>query len=382
MTSANMQLAQPGRRLAFYLPSLSGGGAERVIVILANQLAADGYLVDLLLAKKEGPYLAEVYSKVNVLEVGGGRVLASVLPLVRYIRSERPAALLSSLMHANVIAALACWMSAVPLRFIIREANTVGVSGQSRGLKSRIKMLLATFAYRRADLLVGVSDGSLEALRNCFELPGSMRSKVILNPVVGNDLYVRQTEACFPAWPWADCCPVVLGVGRLVPQKGFSVLLRAFAEVRRRVPCHLIILGEGPDRVALGAEALALGVEADVWMPGFTANPFPHMRKASVYVLSSRWEGLPNTLIQAMACGAPVVATRCPSGPDEILENGLWGRLVPVDDVDSMAEAIVEVLRQPPVAPPASVLARYEVRHIARQYLAAMLGEPEGGAVE
>lgn len=382
MTRSDPQLARSGRRLAFFLPSLSGGGAERVIVILANQLAAEGCSVDLLLSKKEGPYLAEVSPDVNILEVGGGRVLASVVPLIRYIRLVRPAALLSSLMHANVIAALACWVSAVPLRFIIREANTVGVEGQSKGLKSRIKMFLATFAYRRADLLIGVSCGVLEALRHSFRLPATLQSKVIFNPVVGSDIYFRQTESCCPAWPWTDSCPVVLGVGRLVPQKGFSVLLRAFAKVRQLMPCHLLILGDGPDRVALAGEALALGVEADVWMPGFIANPFPHMCKASVYVLSSRWEGLPNTLIQAMACGTPVVATRCPSGPDEILENGLWGGLVPVDDVDSMAEAIAGVLRDPPVAPPASVLARYEVRHVAQQYLAAMLGERELETIE
>ena len=361
-------------RIAFYLPSLAGGGAERVIVTLANAMVRKDHIVDLLLSSKSGPYLDELDPRINIYDLSARRVLTSIRPLRRYLSQRRPHALLSSLMHSNIAAATACRLTSSPPRFIVREANSIGVKGRYTSLKSKIKMQLARWAYRQADTLVGVSQGSLTMMLKALDLPADQPCKVILNPVIDESLADKAAADPSPQWPWDEDVPVVLGVGRLVPQKDFSTLLRAFARVRQSRPAKLIILGDGEERQNLQELAAQLGVIQDVWMPGFVINPFAHMKRASVYVLSSKWEGLPNTLIQAMACGTPVIATRCPSGPDEILEEGKWGALVPIGDVDRMASEINAVLDGNTRVPPPEILLRYDVSHVTQQYLNVMLG--------
>ncbi|PVE20346.1 glycosyl transferase [Microvirga sp. KLBC 81] len=368
------QIVSQPQRIAFFLPSLAGGGAERVIVTLANAMVQRDLTVDLLLSSKSGPYLEELDPRINVHDLGAGRVITSIRPLRHYIRQQKPAVLLSSLMHANVAAAIACILARRPLRFLIREANSIGVKDHYSSLKSMVKVGLARWAYRQADMLIGVSQGSLALMFEALDLPDQHPSRVILNPVIDDKFAAKARAEPSPSWPWDDGLPVVLGVGRLVPQKDFSTLIHAFARVRQRASARLIILGEGEERSKLEQLALELGVSDDLWMPGFVINPFAHMKRASVYVLSSRWEGLPNTLIQAMACGTPVVATRCPSGPDEILEDGRWGALVPVGDAEAMACAILNSINGKAGIRPGEVLHRYDVSHVTQQYLDAMLG--------
>ena len=138
--------------------------------------------------------------------------------------------------------------------------------------------------------------------------------------------------------------PLLLAAGRLAPAKDFATLLRAFARVRARRPVHLVILGEGGLRHTLEKQLRELGIEADVELHGFVDNPFAWMSRASLFVLSSAWEGSPGVLVEAMACGCPVVSTDCPSGPDEILDGGRYGRLVPVGDAAALTEAIATTL--------------------------------------
>jgi glycosyltransferase involved in cell wall biosynthesis len=149
--------------------------------------------------------------------------------------------------------------------------------------------------------------------------------------------------------PWfaPDQPPVILGVGRLTAQKDFVNLLRAFAIVKQSRPSRLVILGDGPERAALGDLIDRLDLVSDVDMPGFDANPYSYMSRAAVFVLSSAWEGLPTVLIEAMACGTPVVATDCRSGPAEILVGGRFGELVPVGDAAALAAAILRTLERP-----------------------------------
>jgi glycosyltransferase involved in cell wall biosynthesis len=162
----------------------------------------------------------------------------------------------------------------------------------------------------------------------------------------------------------------------LVPQKDFATLLKAFSHVRRSQPAHLVIIGEGRLRSELEALAQSLGIDKDVWMPGFTDNPYAFMGRASVLVLSSICEGLPNVLLEALACGCPIVSTDCPSGPSEILQNGTVGPLVPVGDVQALAKAILSTLEWPPSRTILQARAAdFDIREISRQYLAVLLGE-------
>ncbi|WP_347888163.1 glycosyltransferase [Nitrosomonas europaea] len=333
--------------IAIYLPSLRGGGAERAMVTLANGFADRGLKIDLVLAQAEGPYLSEVSPGVRIVDLQSNRVLTSLPGLVRYLRRERPQAMLSALNHANVIAVVARMLAGVPVRLVVSERNNVSLSGSSsKNLRSRVVLHMMRWAYRKTDGVTAVSGGVADDLANAINLPRD-RISVIFNPVVTPELIEKSRMPLKHPWLGEGKPPVILGVGRLTPQKDFVTLIRAFAQVRTVRNCRLVILGEGELRAELEQLVASLGVQDNVQLPGFADNPFAWMSRVRLFVLSSRWEGLPNVLIQAMACGAAVVSTDCPSGPDEILEGGKWGRLVPVGDEEALAEAMVTLLEMP-----------------------------------
>lgn len=330
--------------LALYLPSLCGGGAERVMLTLANGMAERGLKVDLVLAKAEGPYLADVAPGVRVVDLGAKRVLASLPALVHYLRTSRPQAMLSALNHANVVAVIARALAFVPTRLVVSEHNNVSLSGYSRrSIFARALLPLMRWTYPRADEVIAVSGGVADDLALSIGLPRESIS-VVYNPVVTDNLLVQASAPVEHPWFSIDASPVIIGVGRLTAQKDFPTLIRAFAKVRALRPCRLVILGEGELRSELEALVTNLGLSADIALPGFVSNPYAWMHKASLFVLSSAWEGLPTVLIEAMACGTSVVSTDCPSGPTEILEHGKWGSLVAVGDVDGLAKAMNNTL--------------------------------------
>ncbi|WP_350282331.1 glycosyltransferase [Nitrosomonas sp.] len=331
--------------IAIYLPSLRGGGAERAMVTLANGFADRGLKIDLVLAQAEGPYLSEISPGVRVVDLQSSRVLTSLPGLVRYLRRERPRAMLSALNHANVIAVVARMLARVPVRLVVSERNNVSLSGSSsKDLRSRVVLYMMRWAYRKADGVTAVSGGVANDLAKTINLPRD-RISVVFNPVVTPELIEKSRMPLEHPWLGESKPPVILGVGRLTLQKDFSTLIRAFAQVRAVYDCRLVILGEGELRAELEQLAASLGVQDSIQLPGFSENPFAWMSRVQLFVLSSRWEGLPNVLIQAMACGAAVVSTDCPNGPDEILEGGKWGKLVPMGDMEALAKAISEDLQ-------------------------------------
>lgn len=323
--------------ISIYLPSLGGGGAEQVMVGLANGIAARGHRVDLVLAKAEGPYLSDVSGDVRIIDLGKGRVLTSLPSLVRYLRRERPKAMIAALNHANIIAILARMLASSPMRLIVSERSSP--SGARHNVATNVIHLLMRVLYPYADGIVAVSRGVADELCVKFNLP-SERVVTIHNPL---DLdRIRDLSAKRPNHPWliAGAPPVVLAVGRLAKEKDYPTLLRAFSHLRESRSARLIILGEGALEPELRQIAASLGVGAEVDFVGFQRNPFGWMAASAVYVLSSSSEGFPNSLLQAMACGARVVSTDCPHGPREILEGGRWGALVPVKDVRKLSAAI------------------------------------------
>ena len=331
-------------RISIFLPSLRGGGAERSILTLANAFSKRGLSVDLVLAKKEGPFLRDVEPSVRVIDLGASRVLASLPGLVRYIRREHPNAIISALSHANVIAIWARQLAAVPTRLIVTERNTLTRWSEATPLRrARLMPFFMRLSYRKADAVVAVSGGVADDLATAIGFPREHIS-VIYNPVVTPELIERSGETLHHPWFEFGAAPVILAAGRLNHQKDFATLIRAFAQVRLQRLTRLVILGEGETRNALQTQVSDLGLGQDVLLPGFISNPYPWMRRAAVFVLSSRWEGLPGVLIQAMACGTPVISTDCPSGPIEILAQGKWGRLVPVGNAAALAEAIIATL--------------------------------------
>lgn len=335
-------------KVALFLPSLEGGGAERVNLLLAQGLKERGAEVDLVLAQARGPYLSGVPKGIRVVDLQVPRVLFSLVPLAAYLRRERPQALLSSLTHANIIALWAKGLAQGPTKVFVAEhtplrANRLGTVS----LREQAAHTFLQWVYPRAEGVVAVSKGLAEELVEVFRVPRD-KVRVIYNPVVSEELFRKAEEALLHPWFGPNQPPVFLAVGRLSREKNFSLLLRAFARVRRRIPSRLLILGEGQERSHLEALVEDLGLLEDVSLPGFVPNPYPFMSKAAAFVLSSRYEALPTVLIEAMALGTPVVATDCPFGPREILEEGQWGRLVAVDDEVGLANAMQEVLEKKP----------------------------------
>ena len=360
-------------RLAFYLPGLYDGGAERIILNLIKGIAAKGYLVDLVLARAEGPYMTEVPDAVRLIDLKAARVLSSVPALVRYLCQEQPGAVLSVL-YANVPALWAKRVSGYRGRVIVSEHNTLSVVGSdTHDLRWQIFPQLAHWFYPWADDVIAVSQGVADDLAHVARLPRD-RIQVIYNPIVTSDLYEKSREPFEHPWFKAGEPPVVLAVGRLTAQKAFDRLINAIARIRARRSARLLILGEGEDRLALQNLVNQLGLEQDVGMPGFVSNPYAYMAHAAALALSSRWEGLPTVLVEAMSLGVPVISTDCPSGPREILRDGEYGRLVPVGDSSALVEAISAALDGQVPSAPQDSWKPFDLDTVIGQYLEVLQG--------
>lgn len=339
---ASSSAATPPRHIALYLPSLRGGGAERVMATLANGFAARGHRVDLVLAQAEGPYLADVSDQVRIVDLNRRRVLSSLWPLARYLRKERPDAMLSALNHANVIAILARKLARVTTRLVVSERNAPSRSLAGGGMNRAMRGLIRSF-YPAADLVVCVSKGVMREMNDLLGVPVA-KLTTIYNPLDVDRIRELMREPVSLPWSPDDGVPLIVAVGRLTRQKDYPTLLRAFALMRANRRARLAILGQGEEVENLRRLAEELNIGSDVALLGFQSNPFSWMHRADLYVMSSAWEGLPGTLLEAMACGTRIVSTNCRTGPDEILEDGRWGRLVPVGDSEALSFAMTEAL--------------------------------------
>jgi glycosyltransferase involved in cell wall biosynthesis len=333
--------------ITFFLDALHGGGAEKVVVNLLKGLAEKAeFDLDLVLATKEGPYLDQVPQEVRIVDLNTGRAIKAALPLMNYLKENRPWALIGNMGHVNVVASIARELSGIQTKLLLVEHNNLSAF-QSKLQRARLVELFMKWLYPRADAVAGVSMGVARDLEEQLKLKKET-VKVLNNPVVNEDLLSQSRVSIDHPWFAADMPPVFLAVGRLNPQKDFPNLLAAFAHVRKHQEAHLIILGEGEERSALESIIQKLGIGKDVLLPGFVKNPYVYMKHSSCFVLSSKDEGLPTVLIEAMACGCPVVATNCPSGPDEILDHGAYGLLVPIKNSDALGNAMLETLKNPP----------------------------------
>ncbi len=336
---------------------------------LAHGFAEGGYAVDLLLAQAKGPYLGDVHDSVRLVDLKASRVLTSLPALARYLRREQPKALISALNYANVVALWARRLAGVPSRVLVNEQNTISRSARnSARRRQRMVPYLVKRFYPWADYVIGNSQGVAADLSQVTGLPRE-RIKILYNPVITPEVREKARTPLNHTWFEAGQPPVVLAVGRLAKQKDFPSLIRAFAQVRQTRPARLLILGEGLDRPALEALVNQLGLGDDVAMPGFVDNPYAYMSRASLYVLSSRWEGLPTVLIEALYCGPPIIATDCPSGPREILARGQHGLLVPVGDVTALTQAIEAGLAGKTPRPTAESWRPYAVETVVDQYI-------------
>ena len=362
-------MTEINNNVALFLRYLGGGGAERVMLNLASGFVQNGLKVHLVLGKAWGPHLKKVPPEVQIIDLQASGVLSTTLGLVKYLRKEQPVALLSALHYANEIAVWSKRLSGVSTKVIVTEHNTFSQAIQ-RTSKVR-KFLLPAFVryfYPWADAVVTVSQGAAKDLANSTGLSVD-GIRAIYNPVITPELLEKAKKLLEHPWFAPGEPPVILGVGKLEVQKDFPTLIRAFAQLRQVRPARLMILGWGPDRPKLEALIKELSLEQDVSLLGYVNNPYPYMAKASVFVLSSAWEGLPTVLIEAMAVGTPMVSTDCPSGAAEILGNGKYGLLTPVGDSQALAEGILEVLDGGQKTIGSAWLNQFRVEAATREYL-------------
>lgn len=339
-----------GPELTFFLGDLRGGGAQQVFCNLAEAFAAAGFRVDLLVTRPEGELRESLPDDVRVVSldppaVPGVGIAAGIPAMCRYLSRERPTVLYSAMTYANVCAVVAARLARSGTTVVPTEHSLA--RNRMTSPKDRLVYGLATTLYPTVETVVAVSEGVADSVSAVTGLDRS-RLSVVYNPIVTDALATKAETPLESGWRPANASEVVLAVGRLAPEKEYGTLLRAVATLHgeRGRDVGLVLLGDGPERGRLQRLATSLGIDERVEMPGYVANPFGYMRRSSVLVSSSRFEGLPTTLVEAMACGCPVVATDCPGGTAEILADGRFGALVSVGDPEGLADAIEQTLRE------------------------------------
>lgn len=298
----------------------------------------------MVLAKANGPLLKQLPPNIRLIDLQAKSKLGILPKLVKYLRLEKPKSMLALLHYPCEIAILAKRIAGVSTRVVVSERNNLSQEAKRiPQLSVRLTPLTARLLYPFADGIVAISQGVAEDLANVTHIPRE-RIDLIYNPILTSKTFTSSKEPINHPWFEPGQPPVILAVGRLKPQKDYPTLLRAFALVRQVRNCRLVILGSGSEKHNMKNLISELGLEEDVAMLGFVDNPYAYMSKATVFALSSAWEGFGNVVAEALAIGTPVVSTNCDSGPAEILANGKYGELTPVGEPKAMAEAILKVL--------------------------------------
>lgn len=354
------------KRVAIFFAADSGG-AQLSMINVACELSRLGKEIDLVMPELKGSYLKQLPPQIKTFDLKTRNPYKLISRLVSYLKESQPAVLISSQQQTNIAALMARWLINFPLPLIIHQNNQLSTLARfDTRLLVRILPLFAKFLYPLADEIVAVSEGVAKDLAQITGLPLE-QIRVIYNPIITPQVFDLAEQN--PSHPWfiEPQKPIILSAGRLTRQKNYAVLIKAFAEVRKNLDCRLMIIGEGEDRLELEKLITKLKIEDVVSLPGYTDNPYSYIKRASLFVISSDWEGLPFVLVEAMAFGTPVISTDCPSGPSEILANGKYGSLVSVGDSSALSASIQKTLSSP--LPPAILKDR------AKDFTAKTVGE-------
>jgi glycosyltransferase involved in cell wall biosynthesis len=399
---------RPAAHVAFLMGNLSGGGVQRMTMLLAEGLAAQGARVDLLVCDTQGELREQIPAVLRMVALEQSNWVAARLAvlradphglgaflrplttikyvsptlrclpsLARYLRQARPDSLFSATTYLNIEAVLARRLAGVPTRLVISDRSHFSSGKPRKAWRQRHLVAAMRRTYVQADAITAVSDGVADDIARSIGIARDMIT-TLYNPTITPDFATRASQPVEHPWFTDGAPPVLLAVGRTTFQKDFSTLLRAFARLRQERPLRLAIIGEANEKQTTRLRGLAteLGASEDFTLLGYRRNPLPYMARAAVLVLSSRYEGFPNVLLEAMACGTPVVSTDCPSGPSEILDGGAYGALVPVADDAALAAAITATMANPPDrARLQARAAMFDYRTAIAGYAAVLLGE-------
>ena len=331
------------KKVLFVTFSLSGGGAEKTLQLLLRHLDRTLYQSMLVaLDTVDGYELAADVPPWCLHKAGRLDFFRLIYRLARILKQEKPDVAVGFLTYPNIVLVLAKLLAGYKGRIILSEHNNPQAKiGNKRN--RYLRRLLIRKLYPLSDYIVCVSNGVAKALSDGFSIAGE-KIQIIHNSVDIGEIAQEMSQTLPLHWYLNQNIPVILMVGRLDKQKGYGDLLNAFAIVRQKRPCRLVILGDGQDKQKLVKHAADLGIASNVAFLGFQKNPYSFMAHSTVFVLSSHWEGFGNVIIEAMACGVPVISTNCPCGPGEIITDVVNGLLIPVGDIDTMAKAILKLL--------------------------------------
>ena len=337
------------QKIFFVIPSLAGAGAERVLIYLLQYINRDLFCPILVVFDETNTSSNQIPEDVIIFNLNKKSPLdffRLVKQLSRIIRKEQPALIVSFLTYTNYLILLARSCSQFNVPVILSEHGNLSKSLENQRFKYT-KRGIIRFFYPKAEKIIAVSQGVKEDIVNKYFLPAD-RISVIYNSVDFELVKKNKHERVGHSW-FRENIPVIIACGRLIPSKGFTDLITAFSLVCSQSPARLVFIGAGEERDKLEKLTKKLGLNKKVLFLGYQEDPFKFMARATIFALSSYWEGFGNVIIEAMACGTPVISTRCPSGPDEIITDGLNGLLVPVGDVDALAGAILRLLKDEPL---------------------------------
>lgn len=336
--------------ILFYTSSLGGGGAEKHVQRIANAIHDEGHCVTVAVARQGRNYEKELSGDVDLKVLSNGwinsstwRLMCSVRPLRRHVSNCQPDVVCSVMDHVNVrlVRALNGIVNPPPAVLSVQNNPTIRF-GERASWRERVLFWRMRRSYPKAERIVAVSQGVAKELVE-MGLAGPDQLSVI--PNAGIDANVPDAKDVHLGERVRTGKSLLVACGSLTHQKGYPYLLEAFRQVRSQEAAELWILGEGDQRDNIESRVTELGLEEHVSLLGFRDNPFKFMAMADVFVLSSLWEGFGNVIVEAMACGTPVVSTDCPHGPGEIISHEENGLLVPPADADALSEALLRVLR-------------------------------------
>ncbi len=362
-------------KIVIFLPDFRKGGAQAMMINLANHWASQNHDILIVAGSRAGGLDERVAGAVNIVTGPGGGALSGLLPLRKVLKDRQPDILISALYHANIVAVLASLFIIKKPRIILTERNYLSSSlGELPPVKRSLFKILVSLLYKRADRIVGISKGVCSDLIENHRLPPHMIGH-IYNPVIAEDADTKLQETAVHKWFQDKDRPVFIAAGRLVPQKDYPTMLRAFQDFIKHTPARLIILGTGHLEGTIRDLRDALGLNDHVDFTGQVGNPLSYFKQADAFILSSAWEGFGNVVVEALYAGLTVISTDCKSGPAEILEDGRYGYLSPVGDFKSLSENMRRAMTHPldPQIQKQRAM-EFSVPKIAAQYEDAMKG--------
>ncbi len=357
-------------KISIVLPDLRGGGAERLHVQLANDWQQQGLQVGFALLRRQGELIETVQPGIEIVDLGVKRIRDLVFPLLGYFKQIRPDIVIAAMWPLTCVVAVAWWLAGRPGRLYLSDHNQLSLSCvQQLKVSPRLLGLTMRLTYRSANGVIAVSESVKQDMCELSGLPPSS-IRVIYNPAATGVTAARADMLTRHRLWGAGFKHHIVSIGSLKTQKDHATLIQAFSLLSADINVKLTILGEGALRPALEHLVYELGLGGRVSLPGFVVDPYPWLRSADLFVLSSKWEGFGNVIVEALECGVPVVSTDCPGGPAEILENGRYGALVPVCDPAAMADAMRGCLNE--ASDRARLIARaqdFSVPIISEKYL-------------